>query len=212
MVPNTDPTRRAPVRGSPATDRDLVAAAVGGDRAAFAVLVERHQGRIISLLERLTGCREQARDLAQETFVSAYRKLSSFAHRSEFSTWLYRIACNHAAAFLRKRRRPATVDAALPGGGLHGALEPATTAAPVSAGLEHAELSARLAAALERLDDRYREVVVLADMHDATYEEVAEVLDIPLGTVRSRLHRGRLELRRLLADWIAHEEHDERRA
>jgi RNA polymerase sigma-70 factor (ECF subfamily) len=184
---------------------------VGGDRAAFAVLVERHQGRIISLLERLTGCREQARDLAQETFVSAYRKLSSFAHRSEFSTWLYRIACNHAAAFLRKRRRPALVDAALPGGGLHGVLEPATTAAPVSAGLEHAELSARLAAALERLDDRYREVVVLADMHDATYEEVAEVLDIPLGTVRSRLHRGRLELRRLLADWIRNEDRDERR-
>lgn len=211
MVPNTDPTRQAPVRGSPATDRDLVAAAVGGDRAAFAVLVERHQGRIISLLERLTGCREQARDLAQETFVSAYRKLSSFAHRSEFSTWLYRIACNHAAAFLRKRRRPALVDAALPGGGLHGVLEPATTAAPVSAGLEHAELSARLAAALERLDDRYREVVVLADMHDATYEEVAEVLDIPLGTVRSRLHRGRLELRRLLADWIRNEDRDERR-
>ncbi len=211
MVPNTDPTRQAPVRGSPTTDRDLVAAAVGGDRAAFAVLVERHQGRIISLLERLTGCREQARDLAQETFVSAYRKLSSFAHRSEFSTWLYRIACNHAAAFLRKRRRPALVDAALPGGGLHGVLEPATTAAPVSAGLEHAELSARLAAALERLDDRYREVVVLADMHDATYEEVAEVLDIPLGTVRSRLHRGRLELRRLLADWIRNEDRDERR-
>jgi RNA polymerase sigma-70 factor (ECF subfamily) len=211
VVPNTDPTRQAPVRGSPTTDRDLVAAAVGGDRAAFAVLVERHQGRIISLLERLTGCREQARDLAQETFVSAYRKLSSFAHRSEFSTWLYRIACNHAAAFLRKRRRPALVDAALPGGGLHGVLEPATTAAPVSAGLEHAELSARLAAALERLDDRYREVVVLADMHDATYEEVAEVLDIPLGTVRSRLHRGRLELRRLLADWIRNEDRDERR-
>ena len=212
VVPHTDPTRAAPVSGPPATDRELVAGAVDGDRAAFALLVERHQGRILALLERLTGCHEQARDLAQETFVSAFRKLSSFAHRSEFSTWLYRIACNHAAAVLRKRRRPATVDAALPGGGLCGALEPAATGPGVSARLEQAELSARLSAALGRLDDRYREVVVLADMHDASYEEVAAALDIPLGTVRSRLHRGRLELRRLLADWIAHEEHDERRA
>ena len=208
MVPDTDRTRAAPVSGSPATDRELVAGAVDGDHAAFAVLVERHQGRILSLLERLTGCREQARDLAQETFVSCHRKLSSFAHRSEFSTWLYRIACNHAAAFLRKRRRPVAIDAAHASGG---PLEPIDAGPPVSARLEHAELAARLAAALERLDDRYREVVVLADMHDASYEEVAEALDIPLGTVRSRLHRGRLELRRLLADWIGIEEHDEQR-
>lgn len=211
MVPHTDPTRAAPVSGPPATDRDLVAEAVDGDRAAFAVLVERHQGRILALLERLTGCHEQARDLAQETFVSAFRKLSTFAHRSEFSTWLYRIACNHAAACRRKRRRPATVDAALAVGGLSGGLEPQAAGVAVSAGLEHAELAARLTAALRQLDDRYREVVVLADMQDASYEEVAEALDIPLGTVRSRLHRGRLELRRLLADWIAHEEQDERR-
>lgn len=212
VVPHADQTRAAPVGGSLATDRELVVEAVDGDRAAFAILVERHQGRILSLLERLTGCREQARDLAQETFVSAYRKLSTFAHRSEFSTWLYRIACNHAAAFRRTRRRPATVDAALPDGGLRGRLEPEAAGPPVTARMEHAELSARLAAALGLLDDRYREVVVLADMHDASYEEIAAALDIPLGTVRSRLHRGRLELRRLLAEWIAREEHDEPRA
>jgi len=211
VVPHTDPTRAAPVSGPAATDRELVAEAVAGDRAAFAVLVERHQGRIISLLERFTGCREQALDLAQETFVSAYRKLSSFEHRSEFSTWLHRIACNHAAAFLRKRRRPATIDAAPHGAAASGVPEPEAAGTSVSARLEHAELSARLTAALGRLDDRYREVVVLADMHEASYEEIAATLDIPLGTGRSRLHRGRLGLRRLLADWIAREEQDERR-
>jgi len=85
-------------------DAALVAAAVAGDRQAFAALVERHQARILAFLERLTGCREQARDLAQETFVSAYRKLATFEQRSAFSTWLYRIACNHVAAAGRRRR------------------------------------------------------------------------------------------------------------
>ena len=180
----------------PDADAALVAAATAGDRQAFAALVERHQGRILALLERLTGCHEQARDLAQETFVSAYRKLSSFAGQSAFSTWLYRIACNHAAAAGR-RRRPVAAPIGADGGATP---EPAARLADVSARLEHAELARQVARALGRLDDRYREVVVLADMQEASYEEISAVLDIPLGTVRSRLHRGRLELRRLLAN------------
>jgi RNA polymerase sigma-70 factor (ECF subfamily) len=194
------PSPSSPSADPPGADGDvaLVAAAAAGDRQAFATLVDRHQGRILALLERLTGCREQARDLAQETFVSAYRKLSSFAGRSAFSTWLYRIACNHAAAAGR-RRRPA----AAPLGGDAGAVaEPAARFADVSARLEQEELARQVATALDRLDDRYREVVVLADMQETSYEEISAVLDIPLGTVRSRLHRGRLELRRLLANHV----------
>jgi RNA polymerase sigma-70 factor (ECF subfamily) len=174
-----------------------VAAVVAGDRQAFARLVERHQARILALLERLTSCREQARDLAQETFVSAYRKLASFEHRSAFATWLYRIACNHAAAAGRRRRPVAMLDAADTTG--QALVEPVARLAPVSAGLEQEDLARHVAAALDRLDARYREVVVLADMQEAGYEEIAAALDIPLGTVRSRLHRGRMELRRLLA-------------
>jgi RNA polymerase sigma-70 factor (ECF subfamily) len=181
----------------PAGDAALVAAVVAGDRQAFAALVERHQARILALLERLTGCREQARDLAQETFVSAYRKLATFEQRSAFATWLYRIACNHAAAAGRRRRPVAMLDAARPDG--NAAIEPEARLAPVSAGLEQEDLARHVAAALDRLDARYREVVVLADMQDVSYEEIAATLDIPLGTVRSRLHRGRMELRRLLA-------------
>lgn len=176
-------------------DAALVAAAVAGDRQAFAALVERHQGRILALLERLTGCHEQARDLAQETFVAAYRKLSSFAGRSAFSTWLYRIACNHASAAGR-RRRP--VVALIGDDGA--AIEPVAGLADVSARLEQEDLARRVAAALDRLDGRYREVVVLSDMQGLSYEEISEALDIPPGTVRSRLHRGRLELRRLLTN------------
>ncbi len=178
-------------------DAALVAAAVAGERQAFAALVERHQTRVLALLERLTGCHEQARDLAQETFVSAYRKLASFEHRSAFSTWLHRIACNHAAAAGRRRRPVASLDAPPAPG--RPAVAPVARVADVSARLEHEDLARQIAAALGRLDGRYREVVVLCDMQGAGYEEIAATLDIPLGTVRSRLHRGRLELRRLLA-------------
>ena len=178
-------------------DAALVAAAVAGDRQAFAALVERHQARILALLERLTGCREQARDLAQETFVSAYRKLATFAHRSAFSTWLHRIACNHAAAATRRHRPAVSLDAPPAVG--RPAIAPVANVADVSARLEQEDLARHVAAAMQRLDARYREVVVLSDMQGASYEEIAATLDIPLGTVRSRLHRARLELRRLLA-------------
>ncbi len=192
------PSSPSAVPSGPDGDAALVAAATAGDRQAFAALVERHQGRILAMLERLTGCHEQARDLAQETFVSAYRNLSSFAGRSGFSTWLYRIACNHAAAAGR-RRRPVAAPIGADGGT---APEPVARLADVSARLEQQDLARQVAAALARLGDRYREVVVLADMQGTSYEEISEVLDIPLGTVRSRLHRGRLELRRLLANHV----------
>ncbi len=174
-------------------DRDLVVRAAAGDHDAFARLVERHHPRILALLERLSGCAEQALDLAQETFVSAYRHLSSFRHDSRFSTWLHSIACNHAASAARRRRPAASLDAA------NGSREPTAPAIDVARRLELAELRGRIAEALDNLDDRYRQVVVLSDMQGASYEEIAAVLDIPIGTVRSRLHRGRMELRALLA-------------
>ncbi|NCX97652.1 MAG: sigma-70 family RNA polymerase sigma factor, partial [Planctomycetia bacterium] len=182
----TDPT---------APDGPLVARAAAGDAGAFRVLVERHERRIVALLHRLCGCPEQALDLAQETFLSAHRHLGSFRHESRFSTWLHAIAVNHARAAGRRRRPTASLQMAAADGRPLIA-EPAADLPPVSAGLEREELARRIATALDRLDARYREVVVLADMQDASYEEIAETLDIPVGTVRSRLHRGRLELRR----------------
>lgn len=181
-----------------AADGPLVARAAAGDADAFRTLVERHERRIVALLHRLCGCPERALDLAQETFLSAHRHLGSFRHQSRFSTWLHAIAVNHARAAGRRRRPVASLDA-VAGDGRPVIAEPAADLPPVSVGLERADLARRIAAALERLDARYREVVVLADMQDASYEEIAETLDIPVGTVRSRLHRGRTELRALLA-------------
>lgn len=178
-------------------DHDLVVRAMAGERDAFASLVERHHARILAMLERLSGCAEQARDLAQETFVSAYRHLASFRHDSRFSTWLHAIACNQAATAARRRRPVASLDA--PGRDGGAAHEPYAPLLHVGARLEQAELRTRVKAALAQLDERYRKVVVLSDMQGESYEEIATALDIPIGTVRSRLHRGRTQLRSLLA-------------
>lgn len=186
------------VTDSTAADGPLVARAAAGDAGAFRVLVERHERRIVALLHRLCGCPEQALDLAQETFLSAHRHLGSFRHESRFSTWLHAIAVNHARAAGRRRRPTASLQM-VAADGRPLIAEPAADLPPVSAGLEREELARRIATALDRLDARYREVVVLADMQDASYEEIAETLDIPVGTVRSRLHRGRTELRALLS-------------
>ena len=166
-------------------DGALVAQAVAGDAEAFRGLVERHQDRIVALLRRLSGCPEQAIDLAQETFLAAHRHLASFRQESRFSTWLHAIAVNQARAAARRRRPVASLDAV----GADGRSRLAEPAAP--------EVSVW---ALDLLDDRFREVVVLADMQDASYEEIAATLEIPIGTVRSRLHRGRTELRMILAE------------
>lgn len=192
MATDSPPTHPAHDDG---VDRDLVERAVAGDRDAFGDLVERHHGRILALLERLCGCADQARDLAQETFVSAYRHLAAFRHDSRFSTWLHSIACNRAATAARSRRPAIALDAT-PSAGWR---EPAAGLPDVSARMEHAELAGRVRTALGRLDDRGREVVVLADMQGESYEQIAAALDIPVGTVRSRLHRARLQLRYLLA-------------
>ncbi len=177
----------------------IVVRAAAGDADAFRVLIERYQGRVVAFLRQLCGCPEQALDLAQETFLSAYRHLGSFRHECRFSTWLHTIALNHARSAGRRRRPVRSLDAVAADGSRLMA-EPAARMPSVSAGLEHADLARRLTTALDQLDDRYREVIVLADMNDASYEEIAAALDIPIGTVRSRLHRGRLELRSLLTE------------
>jgi RNA polymerase sigma-70 factor, ECF subfamily len=186
------------VADEPASDGSLAALAAAGDPVAFRKLVDRHQGRIVALLGRLCGCPEQALDLAQETFLAAFRHLETFRQESRFSTWLHAIAVNQARAAARRRKPTVSLDE-VSSDGRRRVAEPAAETPAVWAGLEREELARRIAAALGRLDSRYREVVVLADMHDASYEEIAETLDIPLGTVRSRLHRGRTELRTLLA-------------
>ena len=176
-----------------------------GDAVAFNRLVEERHGDIYALLCRLTEDPEEARDLTQETFLQAFRHLASFRGDADLRTWLYRIAVNQARnrwRWWKRRRRDRTVSLDAP------AREGSD--APLSAGLEGEpgadpeqqalarERERALHGALQSLSRPYREVIVLRDIEGLSYEEVASALDLNVGTVKSRLSRGRNELRRRL--------------
>jgi RNA polymerase sigma-70 factor (ECF subfamily) len=173
-------------------DEDLVRIAVAGDPEAFATLVRRHERRIYNVCLRMVGSPDDAGDATQDAFLTAYRKLGTFRGDAAFTTWLHRIALNACYDMLRKRRR---------------------TASLVSS--EGEELTARLASVDDPADDsiaaidvqralsavphEFRVALVLHDVHDVPVREVAAILEIPVGTVKSRLHRGRVALARQLA-------------
>ncbi|KIG13469.1 RNA polymerase sigma-70 factor [Enhygromyxa salina] len=163
----------------------------GGDNAAFAELVRRHQGKVRGLLLRLTGNRTLADDLAQEVFLRAYRGLVGFEGRSRFSTWIYRIAYN---VFVNHRTRGKTLSA-LPEGFENHAPAPDTE---LSA--SRLDLRRDLAGAIATLPERYRVVVTLHYLQDVSYPEIAELLELPIGTVKTHLHRAKKLLREHLRD------------
>mgnify|MGYP001298322016 CR=1 FL=1 len=186
-------------------DADLrdVERCLAGDRAAFGALVERWQDRIYGAVLRMVRDPELARDLAQETFLRAFANLASFRGGAAVGTWLYSIAVNQVRSEMRKRSArkhgaPVSLDA-LQGGGAddssRGGYEPADAAPDAPARAATREDCALLLAELHRLDDEHREVLVLREFQDLAYDEIASVLDVPVGTVRSRLHRARAELR-----------------
>jgi len=174
------------------------------DAAAFEQLVAERTGDIYGLLFRLTGDPEEARDLAQETFLRAFQAIEKFRGDADLKTWLYRIAINQARnrwRWWRRRRRDATVSLDAPIGdraqtvATH--LEDANASDPEQETLAR-ERQSQLREALQGLRTAYREAVVLRDIEGLTYEEIAGTLQINIGTVKSRLARGRLELRRKL--------------
>ncbi len=178
---------------APDPDADLVAAARQGDRRALDDLLRRHQPRLWAVCRRLTGADADADDALQEAMVAMVRALPSFDARARFGTWAYRIAVNASLDELRRRRR--RPDPGLPGDpDVPGAEPVAGTVAP-----EAAALAADVDAALRRLPPEFRGPVVLRDLCGLDYAEIAEVLDLPAGTVRSRISRGRAALAPLLA-------------
>jgi RNA polymerase sigma-70 factor (ECF subfamily) len=175
-------------------DSELIAQSVRGDSAAFGELVRRYQDRLYNTVYRLLGNAEDAQDVVQDCFLSAYQSLPHFKGDSRFFTWLYRIAVNAAISLKRKRRTVLRADIR----GTHSSsVEPFddSEASQPSLALERAEDGERLQAALSQLTPEHRTVLVLKDIEGQKYEEIAEILQVPIGTVRSRLHRARLELR-----------------
>ena len=181
------------------TDRDgeLVAAAAAGDLDAFEKLVQRHQTRLVGYLRGLTNTESDAEDLAQEAFLRAYRSLKGFRGTSSFRTWLYQIATNVFRNWLEKRRNQAPVNAGsidAPPPGMDEPVEPMGEENPEARHLQRDAIDRALAA----LPDDQREAVLLRDVEGFEYREIAEQLGVPLGTVESRIFRGRSRLKELL--------------
>jgi len=186
-------------------DRDLVDRWRGGEADAFAALVRRHQRRVFGLLLRMLGNREEAEDAAQDTFLNLHRHGHRFRRESRFSTFLYRVAVN--AALNRRRslgRRRAHTDA------FNEACAVGHTGAEAGADPEQSlagdELRARLGRELLTLPESLRAPVVLYDIEGLSYGEIADVLEVAEGTVKSRIHRARQALRARLADLVSERE------
>lgn len=169
-------------------DAELAARAAAGDDSAFSALVRRHERRVYNIAYRLLGRDEDARDATQDAFLSCYRRLSTFRGDAAFTTWLHRIAVNASYDLLRRRKAAPLAREDLP--------EPPPTP-------DHADRAAAavdVQRALLEVPLEYRAVLVLHDIQGHPYEEVAEVLDVPIGTVKSRLHRGRVALARAIGE------------
>ena len=201
-------SERLSVRPKAPEDDQLVDRAEAGDAQAFETLVIRYQDRVYNLLCRLTGSGEDAEDLTQETFLKAYRALSSFRRGSKFYTWLFRIAVNAGYSHgrkraLRQRVEGVSLDAPT---NLDREHDPAwrdqmSTADPgPSEELEKRQLCERVRRGLAKLDDDFRAVVLLRDIEGMDYGSISETLDISYAAVRSRLHRARSKLAHVLKD------------
>ncbi len=172
-------------------DEDLVRRFLSGDRAAFSILVERHERRVYNLALRMTGKEEDARDAAQEAFLTALRKLSSFRGEAAFTTWLHRVTVNACYDLLRKRQRQPMLERG-------GEDDPPHSDPPAPDHADDAALSIDVQRALLEVPEDFRVVMILHDVQDLPQEEVAAILRIPVGTVKSRLHRGRIALAKAL--------------
>jgi RNA polymerase sigma-70 factor (ECF subfamily) len=177
-----------------AEDHRLITDCLKGRPDAFGELVRRYQDRLYNTVYRLVGHPEDAQDVVQDTFLNAYQSLNNFKQESQLFTWLYRIAINTAISHKRKHRNVLSIDAGRNGEGGMEPFDGSVTSRPGHA-MERAEEERSVQDALNRLSSEHRIVLILKDMEDLKYEEIADILDVPIGTVRSRLHRARQELR-----------------
>jgi RNA polymerase sigma-70 factor (ECF subfamily) len=183
------------------TDAELVARALKGRQEAFREIVLRFERPIYSLVARMLQDPATAEDLAQEVFIKAFRRLDTYDPQRKFSSWLFKIAHNTTIDYLR-RRMPETVP--LEGekdgdrGGLAAVLSDASSESPATAA-ERRDMGRSLERAIARLRPEYRESVVLFYIEGASYQEICETTGLPLGTVKTNLHRARKELAQQMA-------------
>jgi RNA polymerase sigma-70 factor (ECF subfamily) len=165
-------------------DATLVIASKAGNQDAFALLVQRHQRRVFNLVYRMLQQYEEANEVTQETFLAAWQGLSSFRGDARFSTWLYRIAYNCALKQIEQRKRDTALQVAMQE-------EVIDTDERVGAELEIRDRQALVREHISTLPAKYRIVLVLRHLQDMTYEEMAEILTMPIGTIKTHLFRAR---------------------
>ena len=192
---------RTPPAATPApvpTDQMLVERTVAGDQRAFDLLVIKYQRRIERLIGRMVRDQDLIEDIAQETFIRAYRALGQFRGEAQFYTWLYRIAVNTAKkALVDLKRDPLVTEAALRGGGsddedeTSGMENELTRAETPETMLAAKEIANTVNSAMEALPEELRQAVTLREIEGLSYEEIAEAMNCPIGTVRSRIFRAR---------------------
>ena len=183
-------------------DTQLIEATLRGESSAFGELVRKYQDRLYNTLVHLTGSPEDASDLAQEAFVQAFVKLDTFRRSSTFYTWLYRIALNKTARSYRRKRPTASLDCVRVATGR----EPVASNPGPGEQLEQEERRDQVRQALARLNEEHRTILILREIEGCDYETIAGILDVPLGTVRSRLYRARIQMHDELKEVLTTEE------
>ena len=168
-----------------------------GDQSAFEEIVSLYQNRLYQVCYRMLGNRHEAEDIAQEAFIRAYINLHTFDQKRKFSTWLYRIATNLCIDRIRKKKPDTFLDAPVPGtDGLDHYSRLAHESPLPEEEVEKMEQQERVQYEISRLPDKYRSAIVLRYIEELPLQEISEILDLPLGTVKTRIHRGREALRK----------------
>ena len=183
------------------SDTQLIEATLRGESAAFGQLVRKYQDRLFNTLYHLTGNHEDASDLTQDAFVQAFVKLDTFRRSSTFYTWLYRIAFNRTASYYRGKKTTHSLDREQQATGR----EPVETDPGPCEQLEQEESRTQVREALARLSEEHRTILILREMDGCDYETIADIIEVPVGTVRSRLYRARAQMHILLKEILAAE-------
>jgi RNA polymerase sigma-70 factor (ECF subfamily) len=175
-------------------EETLIQSALAGNSSSFEVLVHRYQDRLYTAMISVVGTADEAEDVVQEAFIQAYLKLDTFQQNSRFFTWLYRIAFNFALARRRRHRGHLSLDEGREASGS----EPTSRIESPDNRMTRSEDVGLVHQALAKVSEDHRSILVLREMEDMAYEEIADVLGISIGTVRSRLNRARLALKQQL--------------
>lgn len=182
-------------------DSALVQRALKGDRRAFEMIIRRYQQPLVNYLGRMTGERETALDFAQDIFLKAYASLDSYRPSFKFSTWLFKIASNHMIDHWRRKRIAAvSLDRAYDDNGLSPGIQAEDREPSVARRYEMAELRAKIEKVLDKIPAALRELFVLRHINEFSYEEIADIKGLPVGTVKNRVFQAKETLRRQLEE------------